>query len=290
MAHVVLRFRSAPALAVVVLLLVGPASAFAAHAPSGSGSSSSNGYDISYPQCGSPYPSGQFGVVGVNGGLANDANGCLASELSWALSSPGLVSPAQPSASLYINTADPGPAPGVADWPASGTSAAYGTCTPGGWTTACAYVYGEQRAAYSYGLAYNANQAVAENDPWWLDIETTNSWATSTTPGYAQLNIAAIQGFIQGLRSPNQVPGATTSYAAGAGAAIGVYSTAAQWSQITGLGPTTTTNAFGALLPDWVAGARSLKQARSNCSASFTGARVTLSQAATTYDADVRCP
>src|SRR5438105_1096904 len=62
------------------------------------------GYDISYPQCNGPFPSGAFGVAGVNGGKPYGANLCLGtgdgpSELSWA----GL------NAQLYANTADPGP-------------------------------------------------------------------------------------------------------------------------------------------------------------------------------------
>jgi hypothetical protein len=276
--------------AVIAAALVAAAPAALAAKPRAR-SSSSTGYDVSYPQCAGPYPSGQaFGVVGVNGGLANDANSCFASELQWALSSPGLTSPSQPPASVYVNTANPGPAPGVTDWPTSGSSTAYGSCD-GSWSAACSYVYGEQRAAYSYGLVYNTNASVAASDPWWLDIETQNSWATSTTPNYTQLNVAAIQGFIQGLRDPNQVPGATTSYSAGAGGPIGIYSTPSQWSQITGLGAQTTAGAFGGSAPpDWVAGARSAKQARSNCSQSFTGAPVTLAQYSSGgYDADLRC-
>ncbi|HLY36222.1 MAG TPA: hypothetical protein VKU35_05890 [Candidatus Limnocylindria bacterium] len=257
--------------------LVIPASA-AAHSGGGKGSTSA-GYDISYPQCGGPFPSHPiFGVVGVNGGLANDANSCFAGELQWALASPGQTSPAQPSASLYINTADPGPAPGVTDWPASGTSSAYGSCD-GSWSTACAYIYGEQRAAYSYGLVSAVNPGVATTAPWWLDIETGNSWATSGTPGYAQLNVATIQGFMAGLT--NQ----------GAPSPIGVYSTASQWSAITGLSAATTPSALGSTPPDWVAGARTLTGAQSSCqSGGFTGARPTLAQYSSGgYDADLRC-
>ena len=122
-----------------------------AFASSAAAKTSKTGYDISYPQCDRAYPSGQaFGLVGVTGGLANDENGCLGSELAWARASPGLTSPSQAPASMYINTADPGPAPGVTDWPRSGSDQ-YGSCH-GGWSKACAYLYGEQRATYSYNL------------------------------------------------------------------------------------------------------------------------------------------
>ena len=46
------------------------------------GSSQPAGYDVSYPQCSGSYPTNLlFGVVGVNGGLAHDANPCLGGEL-----------------------------------------------------------------------------------------------------------------------------------------------------------------------------------------------------------------
>lgn len=241
------------------------------------------GYDISYPQCGSAYPIGQaFGVVGVNGGLANDANPCLASELAWSQSSPGLTSPLQAPTSLYINTADPGN--GVADWPspAKGTatgSTPYGSCD-GSWSTACAYLYGEQRAAYSYALvAGTATSVNAATATWWLDIETANSWAKKrNSSNWAALNIAAIEGFVAGLQG------------AGATGSIGFYSTASQWQTITGLTATTSPAYFPSSEPNWLAGASSLSQAQSNCSASFTGAHVSLAQFASGgFDADYAC-
>lgn len=259
--------------AVLTMAAAGPAAAAHGHR---SGGSTASGYDISYPQCGHSYPSGQkFGVVGVNGGLANDANPCLSSELNWALASPGLTSPAQPGASLYINTADPGP--GVADWPTTGSPNPYGTCA-GGWTQACAYTYGQARAGYSYGLASAVNGSLASTAPWWLDIETGNSWATSSTSGYAGLNIATIQGFAAGL------------HGSGATGPVGTYSTASQWLSITGLNASSSP-AYFASAPDWVAGAGSLKQAQSDCSASFTGGRVALVQyPAGSFDGDYACP
>lgn len=258
------------------LVMLGAASGAEAKPPPSA--ASTTGYDISYPQCGGSYPSGAaFGIVGVDGGLANDANSCFSSELAWAQATPGLSSPLQPSTSLYINTADPGPAPGVTDWPQTGSSTAYGSCD-GSWSEACAYIYGENRASYSYGLVSPTSPSVAASAPWWLDIETANSWATSTTSGYTGLNIAAIQGFIAGLQ------------AAGATAPVGIYSTASQWSTITGLDASTTPTDFPAL-NDWVAGARSLRAAQGNCTnGGFTGVAPILAQYYSGgFDADLRC-
>lgn len=261
------------ALVPVLLALLVPAAATAKPG------STTTGYDISYPQCGGSYPAGAaFGIVGVDGGLANDStpNSCFSGEVSWALATPGLSNPLQPNASLYINTADPGP--GVSDWPTSGTTTPYGTCDPGAWSTACAYIYGENMATISYDVAYNDSPAVATGAPWWLDIETANSWATSTTPNYTALNIAAIHGFIDGLKAD------------GATAPAGVYSTASQWSAITGLDAGTTPAQFAGL-SDWIAGARTSRQAQSNCtSGGFTGVAPALAQYHSGgFDADLRC-
>jgi hypothetical protein len=258
-----------------VLSMAAAAPAAAAHRPS-SGGSTASGYDISYPQCNATLPSGQkFAVVGVNGGLANDANPCLSTELTWAQTSPGLTSPNQPGVSLYINTADPGPS--VADWPSTGSSNPYGTCA-GGWSQACAYTYGQARAQYSYGLVSQISSSLASGAPWWLDIETGNSWATSSTSGYTALNVATIQGFVAGLQGM------------GATGPVGIYSTASQWQAITGLNATSSQTDF-ASQPDWVAGARTLRGAESNCSASFTGGHVALTQyPANGFDGDYACP
>lgn len=237
------------------------------------------GYDISYPQCGSPYPSHRaFGIVGVNGGLANDANGCLKGELRWANRSPGLTTPSQAPASFYINTADPGP--GVADWPHSGDAGSYGKCHQGSWSRACAYIYGQDRATYSYGLVDAINSDVASEDPWWLDIETSNTWATNSKAGYKGLNIAAIKGFISGLMS------------AGAPAPVGIYSIGNQWKAITGLTTRTTPRALGLSAPAWIGVTGTLKGAREACaSAGFTGGgSLALAQyGARGFDADLRC-
>ncbi|HWD69049.1 MAG TPA: hypothetical protein VG293_02575 [Solirubrobacteraceae bacterium] len=231
------------------------------------------GYDVSYPQCPGSYPSNVlFAVVGVNGGLAHNANPCLGAELSWARSAAGQKRPRQPPLSLYIDTGNPGAH--VSAWPRGGATPDYGRCN-GLLTNACSYLYGAQRAAYSYRLAAAQDPAAARTAPWWLDVETELSWA-----GTYQLNVAALRGYVAGL------------HAAGAGGAIGIYSTSAQWDEITGLTAQTTAAAFGAQLPDWVAGtAGRLALARQNCvSGGFTGVAPTLAQYQSGgFDADLRC-
>ncbi len=238
------------------------------------GSSPTTGYDASYPQCSGSYPSNPlFGIVGVNGGLANNANPCLSAELRWARATPGQTRPKQPPLSLYIDTANPG-GHHVADWPSGGTTPAYGACN-GKLTNACSYVYGEQRAAHSYRLVAALDPEAARTAPLWLDVELATSWA-----GTYQLNIAALQGFIAGLHN------------AGATGPVGIYSTSAQWKDITGLTAQTTPTAFKGPLPDWVAGTRAtLQQARQNCTnGGFTGAAPTLAQyRIRRLDADLRC-
>ena len=96
-------------------------------------------------------------------------------------------------------------------------------------TNSCSYIYGEQRAAHSYRLVAALDPVGAKTAPWWLDVELAASWA-----GTYQLNIAALQGFIAGLHN------------AGATGPIGIYSTSAQWHEITGLTAQTTQAAFNA--------------------------------------------
>lgn len=232
------------------------------------------GYDASYPLCSGSYPSNAlFGIVGVNGGLAKNANPCLRGELHWARDTPGLKRPEQPPLSLYVDTANPG-ARHVADWPIAGTAPVYAACN-GKLTNACSYVYGEQRAAHSYRLVAALDPIAARTAPWWLDVELAASWA-----GTYQLNIAALQGFVAGLRN------------AGATGPIGIYSTSAQWHEITGLTAQTTRAAFHGRPLDWVAGTTAtLAQARQNCTnGGFTGAAPTLAQYRLgPLDADLRC-
>ena len=310
---------------VVGLVLVGSAVPASAAAPAGHGGHGGGGggggsggtgtpttvagNDVSYPQCGTTLPSTPaFGIVGVNGGLANDLNPCLGpsssypsyvqSELYWARTRSTGAS-TQPTVSLYVNTADPGNFYGqtpIADWPTSGTNAD-GTCTTttvskrhqtytvGANSTACAWQYGFNKATQDVAWLSQAATAVdgqqstvtvpstASSYPWWLDVETGNTWQSGTT-GVA-MNVADLQGMVAAL--------------GGAGVTVvGVYSTASQWSQIAG----TTTASSGSLyqLPNWIPGATSLTGAKANCTlSSFTGGRIVLTQWTGTVDDDHAC-
>jgi hypothetical protein len=258
------------------------------------------GSDISWPQCAGAYPAGQaFGIVGINGGLPDDANSCFSSELQWALSSSGGTS--QPKASIYVNTADPGNVYHgqlIADWPASG-STPYGACNTapkpfrgrkiGQNSPACAYEYGYQRVAtYDRGLLAGASATINTRTiggyHWWLDVESGNTWQTGTTG--IKMNVADLQGFVAALKA-NGAP------------SVGIYSTPSQWHTIVGSTAGTwhtpmTSSGGGTLatLPVWVPGASDESQALAKCSSQatqFTGGAVQLAQWTATYDEDHTC-
>ena len=229
-------------LAAIVVSAIGPANATAAKP--GSGAPIPLGNDISWPQCGKTYPGGQyFGIVGVNGGLANNTNGCFASELLWAQNSKGLAG--QDLAALYVNTANPGLS--STSWPADNSYKGvqignpYGTCD-GSDTAACAYIYGYAKATDDATIR---GVIAPTNYTWWLDVETTNSWE-SNKPA----NTADLEGMVNYFDSIG-VKG------------VGLYSTGYQWGQIVG-----PTNAISPLngLKSWLAGATSQQGAQANCS------------------------
>jgi hypothetical protein len=235
------------------------------------------GYDISYPQCGLSYPkSVAFGIVGVNDGIVYSANPCAAGELAWA----GAAQNHTPA--FYANTADPGPAYS-SHWPT-------GQLTPqvcdGSNSSACSYDYGWNAAQNSFADAIAAETAdgstssktAAAAAPWWLDVETANSWETlesayGATPTSDANDQASLQGAVAYL------------VAQGVGT-VGFYSTPSQWTVLTG-----GTGSSFAASPDWVAGFRTLSLAQAGCSStSFTGGRVALTQYPSGgFDADYAC-
>lgn len=282
--------RSLIASATIAMVVMAVGVAPAAAAPK---TSPTTGNDISWPQCGKTFPSGQaFGIVGVNGGLANKLNPCLGpygsggpatSELAWAWGSTG--NSKLPKAGLYVNTADPGP--GVADWPTnnidpSGASEApgnpnadpYGACD-GSDSQACAWQYGWDRAVQDVAwLSAAARQvgvtSAASAYQWWLDVETVNSWEIGSA-GLAN-NVADLQGMVAALTA--------------AGASVGIYSTSYQWGVITGGSRAGNLNG----LSDWIPGARTQSGAQSNCSLpGFTGAVRATQWFGKPYDGDWAC-
>lgn len=218
------------------------------------------GIDVSWPQCGKTLPSGlAFAIVGVNKGLANTTNPCLADQLEWAeatVKDPQATS--QPRVALYVNTANPGLAGSW--WPTSnfymGTMVdnPYGNCATKDFE-ACSYMYG-------YAKAYDDAVIRGVDNPedyfWWLDVETENSW---------QPNKEANRADLEGM----------TAYFESIRADVGIYSTGYQWGQIAGTVPSTS-NLAG--LPSWLAGARTLNGAKSNCSLQglTPGSRVSVTQ------------
>jgi hypothetical protein len=241
---------------------------------SGAAAGSTVGYDISYPQCNSSFPSAPaFGIVGVTGGKPFSANPCLGtgdgpSQLAWA----GM------NAQLYANTANPGPALST-HWPNGQTSPqpCNTASNPGSDTAECAYDYGWNAAADSYQDAVNAYNSLGWASPgstrtpvanaWWLDVESANSWTANTT-----FNVDELQGEVDYLRS------------AGA-ASVGFYATPSDWQTITG-----STSSFAAYR-SWIPGASSLSQAQANCAGGgITGGGVALTQYPSNgFDADYQC-
>jgi hypothetical protein len=254
-------------IAAFALLALWPAASVDAAATAGSAPSlaaaAARGYDISWPQCAGPYPvSPAFGIVGVNKGIVFSANPCLANEVTWAGAA---------SAGLYANTANPGPALS-SHWPKGQTSPQDCSATNPD-TAACAYDYGFNAAMDSYADAVSAFTALGlsaspAGSPWWLDVETSNSWRSDVT-----LNVAALSGAVYYLGSVAHV------------ASLGFYSTSYQWGVITG-----ETSAFSAY-SSWVAGAADAVGASANCAGpGFTGGGVTLAQYPSGgFDADLRC-
>jgi hypothetical protein len=242
-----------------------PTSAFAAKpTQSGGGTKTTElvGYDISYPQCGTKLPTGQyFSIVGVNGGKAATTNPCLADQLSWAnTSQPGST---QPKVQLYVNTANPGEVISqITTWPTNNTDETgytttnpYGTC--GGLNDlACSWQYGWNRSVEANVDRFvpAAQQVAGLNQSasaytWWLDVETGNTWESGSPEALAR-NTAALEGF--------------AAYYQSKGAAVGLYSTATQWNTITGSTVSSTSNLNG--LANWRPSGSTLNNAISNCS------------------------
>jgi hypothetical protein len=243
------------------------------------------GNDISFPQCGGPLPkNAAFGIVGVNGGRAFTANPCLKQQLAWAKRAQN-TRPA-----FYANTGNPGPAY-TRRWPIGQTSPR--VCRESNPNaSACAYDYGWNAAKHSFRTAVDAVQqlnGVSRSEaimrtaavPWWLDVETMNSWQT-LQEGYGPT-------WQSKYNDTNALLGAVRALSDEGITRVGIYSTAYQWKQITG-GRAFTQNFFAAN-PVWLAGYEGEADARAGCNdASFTGGPVQVTQFLRGgFDANVRC-
>lgn len=214
------------------------------------------GIDVSYPQCGRPQPgAGAFGIVGVAGGKPYTVNPCLANEFAWANRTVG-------GASFYMNTANPGPTTTSVNW--YGQRFPDTRCAPGR-EADCAYNFGYSAAAVAMAYA-RAKSAGPANGMWWLDVETANSWSRADL--FA--NFASIKGSIDFLqRQP--------------GVRVGIYPIRQMWTKITG--------GVAVGLPNWVAGASSLADAKARCAPAWsaTGGPVVLTQFVMGFDINYAC-
>src|SRR4051812_14081801 len=266
-----MRFRLAAALSLAAAAFAGPLVA-----PAGAASAATDeivpagqvGADVSFPQCKDDGRSPQlkqplpvdpaFGIVGVNGGLGNTNNGCLAAELRWALGSTAVTS--QPRVGLYVNTQNPGLA---ASWWPKGNATQVGTPVDNPFGPcaadagpACSYVYGYSMAQADAAPAVR-HVGLPAAYTWWLDIETSNDWSADRTA-----NRAVLEGMVAAFSDVD--------------AHVGLYSTHMQWNTI--VGPLPASSPLAAL-PSWLAGAVSQRGAAENCThAPLTDGRVTLAQ------------
>jgi len=234
------------------------------------------GYDISYPQCGHPYPAAPgFGIIGVNHGHAFSTNPCLRGELRWVRGAGSATR------AFYLNTGAPGP--GDPHWPRR--QRAPRGCR-GTNSIPCAYDYGWNSARLSFDSVLRdlldsdtpSPRIFATSARWWLDVEVANPWETWLR-GYGPsrhsrlIDQASVLGSIAYLRSQG------VSF-------VGIYSSVPMWHELLGPRPSTF-----ATVPVWVPGSASLLEAVRNCATrSFTGGFVAVTQYPSRgYDGDYRC-
>ncbi|HVM01305.1 MAG TPA: hypothetical protein VM263_01440, partial [Acidimicrobiales bacterium] len=165
------------------------------------GLSSTFGWDISWPQCGRPFPGGRAGyaIVGVTDGHLWDINPCLAHQHRWSTQGGTL-------GGLYVNV----------NWP----SRADEPHVPARMAEHCALEdLGCQMYQWGYqGVSHAVAEATARDvsaPMWWLDVETANRWS-----GDKAMNARIVQGAIDALRRH--------------GIEVGAYSTSYQWGVIVG--------------------------------------------------------
>ena len=210
------------------------------------------GWDISYPQCGGPYPEGAstYAIIGVNGGRAFKHNRCLAHQWQWARS--------RGAAGVYVNVNFPRSSDELAR---GATSDRQPNCAPEA-VSCVAYNFGVNGIRDS--LAYAASQGVQV--PFiWLDVEQLNYWTTNP-----ELNAVVLRGAIDAVRE--------------AGLDVGIYSTPYQFRKLMG--------DEQPQVPVWTAGADGLGDVAPYCAnKGFGGGPAVIVQLLPgQYDPNVACP
>jgi hypothetical protein len=165
-----------------------------------------------------------------------------------------------------MNTADPGPTASP-NWPAAGSSMP--RACDGSWNADCAYDYGWLSARDAFGRASLVVGGMAAQVPWWLDVESVNSWAPDMS-----VNAADLQGALAYLQSQNV-------------ASVGVYGTSTDWEAL--IGPASASGPFGGL-PNWRPGPNTPQDAPGWCQRTVTGGRVKYVQFPNAgFDTDLAC-
>jgi len=305
--RLLLRLSSASLLALCALLILGSLSAFAY-------TSGSIGYDISYLNCGTTYPSnvrvGAPPVVQIPSPIhlgRGEAPVALPQSPARTVArlSPPAVKTAAPHASFgivgvdtgfpFMSATHPGN-PCLADeynhtpmaglYINTGYDAIYTDAnhTTPSCSAQSAAVAGStaQKAAWAVGCSeaqgdtsYATSQGITSPVGWWLDVETANSWCGQHGVSCdLTLNQYTIQGIIDTLTHIGAVP-------------VGIYSNNYMWSAIVG------TNAVHGATSDWYAtGTNTAHSAAGYCSNSFSfsGVPVSLAQFVSgSVDRDYAC-
>jgi hypothetical protein len=202
--------------------------------------------DISWPNCNIKQTTTYaYGIVGVTGGLDFRPNTCLAQETHWFA-----------SYSLYMNTGYPG------EKIAHKSDATPLQCSSA--DSGCfAYNYGYNAALYALNYAALQN---AHSPLWWLDVETDNSWSSSTA-----INEATLEGANAAIQHHIMMP------------VVGFYSSPYQWNTIVGNWQNDSYTWIGTGGLDKATGEQGCTET------SFTGGPVILSQYTLKFDENVPC-
>ena len=213
---------------------------------------------MSFPQCGKTLPSTfAFTILGVNNGRAFDDNPCLASLMSWALGGTPSATRAATLLVLLEYRQSWARRPRTQRWPAAGLEPPRpcdGSAQP--------QLRVRLRLVRGAGGHDPSWWARATSSPWWLDVETANTWSADVAS-----NAAVLEGAVALLQKTSRVP------------SVGVYSSPRQWAQITGAGDTGFAYQPAVRQPAQLAGASALGRRGAHAVlAHFHGGRVKLVQ------------